>query len=201
MTRRPALAALKADDVVPILVRLAMRPGAAVVGAAAWGVVLVGCLGGLCLAYGREPMGVVALVVAVVSSAFAAVLFVRRRRLLAALDSVGGAEVISGDARVAKYEPGGAPGGPAAAVRGAIGSLAEGLGRAGQEYALRPARFWPRVEAAQRAALAAMGGPVRAPYLRDDLRVTLVALIGTFLSLPVLALTVTVVFLVMVAGS
>lgn len=37
------------------------------------------------------------------------------------------------------------------------------------------ARFMPRVNAAQRAAIAAAGGTVQAPYLKADLRITLVA--------------------------
>ena len=43
---------------------------------------------------------------------------------------------------------------------------------------------FPRVEAAQRALLRAAGGPVKAPYLRDDLRVTLVAFLGTVAAIP-----------------
>ena len=38
--------------------------------------------------------------------------------------------------------------------------------------------------AAQRALLRAAGGPVNAPYLRDDLRVTLVAFLGTVAAIP-----------------
>ncbi|MHB1063666.1 MAG: hypothetical protein ACYC1Z_04090, partial [Georgenia sp.] len=52
------------------------------------------------------------------------------------------------------------------------------------EGTLRTARFLPRVEAAQRAALVAAGGPVHAPYLRDDLRVTITALVGTLAAVP-----------------
>src|SRR5690606_6163665 len=46
------------------------------------------------------------------------------------------------------------------------------------------ARWFPRVEAAQRALLRAAGGPVNAPYLRDDLRVTLLAFLGTVAAIP-----------------
>lgn len=52
------------------------------------------------------------------------------------------------------------------------------------EGSVRTARYFPRVEAAQRALVLAAGGTVNAPYLKDDLRVTLVALLGTLLAIP-----------------
>lgn len=52
------------------------------------------------------------------------------------------------------------------------------------EASLRTARYFPRVEATQRALVAAAGGTVNAPYLKDDLRVTLVAFLGTLVALP-----------------
>ncbi len=44
--------------------------------------------------------------------------------------------------------------------------------------------WMPRVEAAQRAAIAAAGGIVNAPYLKDDLRVTIVSAILSGLAIP-----------------
>jgi len=52
------------------------------------------------------------------------------------------------------------------------------------ENSIRTARYLPRVEAAQRAMVLAAGGTVNAPYLKDDLRVTLVALLGTIVAIP-----------------
>lgn len=46
------------------------------------------------------------------------------------------------------------------------------------------ARFLPGVEAAQRAMLQAAGGAVNAPYLKADLRVTMVAFVGTLVAIP-----------------
>lgn len=43
------------------------------------------------------------------------------------------------------------------------------------EASQKTGRFMPRVEAAQRAAIAAAGGTVEAPYLKADLRVTIVS--------------------------
>ena len=56
------------------------------------------------------------------------------------------------------------------------------------ENSVRTARYFPRIEAAQRALVLAAGGTVNAPYLKDDLRVTLVALLGALLAIPVGAL-------------
>lgn len=51
--------------------------------------------------------------------------------------------------------------------------------------ATAPRDTWmPRVEAAQRAAVAAAGGTVNAPYLKDDLRVTIASAILTALAIP-----------------
>lgn len=48
--------------------------------------------------------------------------------------------------------------------------------------------WMPRVEAAQRAAIAAAGGTVNAPYLKDDLRVTLASYIGVLAGTPIVGL-------------
>lgn len=48
--------------------------------------------------------------------------------------------------------------------------------------------YMPRVEAAQRAAIAAAGGVVKAPYLKDDLRPTILSAMFSVLSVPVLSL-------------
>ncbi len=52
------------------------------------------------------------------------------------------------------------------------------------EASIRTARYFPRIEATQRALVLAAGGTVNAPYLKDDLRVTLVALFGTMAAIP-----------------
>lgn len=65
-----------------------------------------------------------------------------------------------------------------------LGTLSEAM----DENRVRSARWFPRVEATQRALLRAAGGPVNAPYLRDDLRVTLVAFLGTVAAIPLAVL-------------
>lgn len=58
------------------------------------------------------------------------------------------------------------------------------LREAASESRRRRNTWMPGVEAAQRSAIAAAGGLVNAPYLKDDLRVTILASIVTFLSVP-----------------
>ncbi|MDO5495260.1 MAG: hypothetical protein Q4G64_06075 [bacterium] len=54
-----------------------------------------------------------------------------------------------------------------------------------EERRLRRDTWLPRVEATQRALVRAAGGVEKAPYLRDDLRVTLIALGLTVAAIPV----------------
>ena len=58
--------------------------------------------------------------------------------------------------------------------------------------------WMPRIEAAQRSAIAAAGGLVNAPYLKDDLRVTLLSGIFTLLSIPLGVFFTFVAFLTLV---
>nr|NLD40760.1 hypothetical protein [Actinomycetales bacterium] len=52
------------------------------------------------------------------------------------------------------------------------------------ERRLRRDTWLPRVEATQRALVRAAGGVERAPFLKDDLRVTLIALLVTLAAVP-----------------
>src|SRR5699024_544017 len=45
-------------------------------------------------------------------------------------------------------------------------------------------RFMPGVAIVQRIMLDAAGGPVNAPYLKDDLRITILAAIGAVVAVP-----------------
>ncbi|MBZ2195212.1 hypothetical protein [Occultella gossypii] len=60
-------------------------------------------------------------------------------------------------------------------------------------------RALARVDQAQRALLAAAGGPVAAPYLKDDLRVTLAAALGVFVAIPIGSLMAIILALVLLA--
>lgn len=73
-----------------------------------------------------------------------------------------------------------------------------GLTRAMSRGRLGPIGYaLSRLERAQRALLTAAGGPVAAPYLREDLRITAAALIGTMLAFPLGVLAAIVLALVL----
>ncbi|MFP7696825.1 hypothetical protein [Trueperella sp. LYQ143] len=56
-----------------------------------------------------------------------------------------------------------------------------------REAAIRKDTFFPRIEQAQRVAIAAAGGVDKVPYLRDDLRWTLLSGIITLAAIPLTA--------------
>lgn len=57
-----------------------------------------------------------------------------------------------------------------------------------------------RTEQAQRALLVAAGGPVAAPYLKPDLRVSMLALLGTLVAIPLAGLLAIILALVLLTG-
>ncbi|WP_139177633.1 hypothetical protein [Ruania alba] len=57
-----------------------------------------------------------------------------------------------------------------------------------------------RVEKAQRALLVAAGGPMHAPYLKDDLRISGLALLGTVLVVPLASLLAIILALVLLTA-
>jgi hypothetical protein len=164
------------NQVVPTLVRLARRPGALLLTAAGLSVGLFAVLGLVAGLTGEGWTAWVPLGLAAVLAVPVVVLTVRRERLQARTQDLhlhrtvdqAGAGVV-----VVRSEP-------TDRLREEVDTLSAAMA----ESAVRTARFLPRVEAAQRAALRAAGGPVRAPYLADDLRVTVVALLGTLAAVP-----------------
>ncbi|MDO5724132.1 MAG: hypothetical protein Q4P33_07035 [Flaviflexus sp.] len=68
---------------------------------------------------------------------------------------------------------------------------------ASREASIKTARFMPRVEAAQRAAIAAVGGLGNAPYLEDDLRYTILAGLVTAMAGPI---AIFLILLIAIAG-
>ncbi|KAE8764515.1 hypothetical protein [Georgenia thermotolerans] len=168
------------NQVVPTLVRLARRPGGLLLTAAGLGVGVFGALGLLAGLTGTGGGAWVPLVLALVLAVPVLVLAVRRERLQRQTRDLHVRTVHQPSRDVVVVEPG--------AVPDPVQAEMDALSAAMAENAVRTARFLPRVEAAQRAALAAAGGPVRAPYLKDDLRVTLVALLGTLAAVPLSAI-------------
>lgn len=167
------------NRVLPAIIRFGSRPGAILLAAAAvsdgffllvsW--LAVRNVGGL-LAW---LLLLVAVVFAVAIAGFAW----RRHRLARHLDEM---ELALGRQNLTSGEI--APATPAPERT----QLAEELNlwqEVQLENSLRTARYLPRVEAAQRAMVRAAGGVVNAPYLKDDLRLTLLALLGTIAAIPV----------------
>lgn len=163
------------NQVVPPLVRLARRPGALLLQVAGFAVgvfLLLGLVHGM-LGDGASwvPFGI-----AVVLAVPVVTLAIRRHRLQVRTQGLdvhhrtvgaGGELVVRGGEPVVISQ-----------------ATSDAISAAIAESRLRTARYFPRIEAAQRAALAAAGGPVHAPYLRDDLRITVLALIGTLAAVP-----------------
>lgn len=165
------------NQVVPPLVRLARRPGALLLEVAGFAVGMFLLLG---LVHGSQGGGWTSWIAAGVAGVLAVPvvdLAIRRHHLqqrTEGLDLHRTVSPSSGELVIRDGEP----------VGGMSSGTRDALAAAYTEHRIRSARFLPRVEAAQRAALAAAGGPVNAPYLRDDLRVTLLALLGTLAAIP-----------------
>lgn len=164
------------NQVIPALVRLARRPGAVLLALAS---ATVGTFALLALVHGGTGDSAgdwVPLMLASVLATPVVVLAVRRHRLQTQVERVSPPSTITGVPGVLVRSDD--------AAGGRLQEERETLSAAMAESTLRTARFLPRVEAAQRAARLAAGGPVHAPYLKDDVRVTLVALIATVLCVP-----------------
>jgi hypothetical protein len=166
------------NQVIPALVRLARRPGAALLRLAA---AAVGAFVLLALVHGLAGTGWsdwIPLLLAALLAVPVVVLAVRRHRLQVQVDELGTTRpTITGPSgTVVRRAEGG--------VDARLQDERDALSAAMAENALRTARFLPRVEAAQRAARLAAGGSVQAPYLKDDIRVTLVALLATLVAVP-----------------
>lgn len=164
------------NQVVPALVRLARRPGAVLLALAS---ATVGTFAVLGLAHGATGASAgdwVPLVLAALLATPVVTLAVRRHRLQTQVERVGEQRTVAGSAGVVVRADEPSP--------SRLQEERDTLSAAFAESSLRTARFLPRVEAAQRAARLAAGGTVQAPYLKDDIRVTLVALLATLVAVP-----------------
>lgn len=164
------------NRIVANLVRLARRPGRLLLTAAAVPVGLF-ALFGLLLGLDAETWtGWVPLVLAGLLAVPVVVLAVRRERLQRTTADLGDHPVTTAGGVVV------VPGDRSARVPGEeeLAAWTEAM----DEGRVRTARWFPRVEATQRALVRAAGGTVQAPYLKDDLRVTLVAFLGTVAAIP-----------------
>jgi len=169
------------NQIVANVVRLSRRPGLMLLVAAA---VPVGVFVLLALLVGLDAVswvGWIPLVLAGLLAVPVLVLTIRRERLQRTTASLGEDPVVAGGVVVVQDpERGEQTDAQLAALEEELGTLSDAM----EEGRVRSARWFPRVEAAQRSLLRAAGGTVNAPYLRDDLRVTLVALLGTVAAIP-----------------
>ncbi|MFC4555192.1 hypothetical protein [Georgenia faecalis] len=169
------------NRIVPNLVRLARKPGQVLLVAAAVPVAAFAVLTTIFGTGATSWTGWLPLVAALVLAVPVALLAWRRERLqrtTASLDPhptivEGGGEIVVIDVTTA-VDP------RRAQLESELGALSEAYA----EGQVRTARWLPRVEAAQRSLLRAAGGTVNAPYLKDDLRVTLLAFVGTVAAIP-----------------
>ncbi|MDO5728017.1 MAG: hypothetical protein Q4P71_00125 [Actinomycetaceae bacterium] len=78
----------------------------------------------------------------------------------------------------------------------------EAFGRARSEFQQRPARFLPRVEAAQRSLRSLVDPGYDAPWLKHDIRPTLVSFVATAISIPVCGFfsVITAIALILTSG-
>ncbi|WP_067782634.1 hypothetical protein [Actinomyces vulturis] len=181
------------DTIVPSVVRLATKPGTVLIWIAAFftGILTV-CtiIAGVSHAQGAMIFG--CLMIALCGF-FITLLWIRRHQLLKAADSLGGVEVINvPKTDVATIDS------SSTVNSGESSFLDMAKSRANDvrvEISRRPSAFMPQVVVAQRAALAALGGPVKAPYLVPDLRVTVVAVMGTLFTIPVAILSSAIVLI------
>ncbi|HEY8717673.1 hypothetical protein [Pengzhenrongella sp.] len=182
------------NQVVPTLVRVARRPGELLLRWAAAEIGVFALFGLLLGLTGTGGSAWVPLVLAGFLAVPVVVLAVRRERLQAQTQglelhrtiSANGTSLVTYGARPSSGGP------PQEELDTLNGALAEG--------ALRTARYFPRIEAAQRAGVRAAGGVVNAPYLRDDLRVTFVALLGTLAAIPLAALGVVITLVLLLSS-
>lgn len=78
----------------------------------------------------------------------------------------------------------------------------EAFGRARSEFQQRPARFLPRIEAAQRSLRTLVDPGYDAPWLEHDIRPTLVSFLATAISIPVCGFfgVITAIALILASG-
>jgi hypothetical protein len=162
------------NQMVTTLVRVTRRPGAVLIRLAGSAVGVFALLGLAYVAGGSGWRAWVPLVLAGVLAVPIVTLAVRRERLQAQTAGLDPHRTVIANTGTATVYDGAQ----------ARDDEMESLSAAMAEGAMRTARFFPRIEAAQRAGLLAAGGPVNAPYLQDDLRVTIAALVGTLAAIP-----------------
>lgn len=168
---------------------MAHRPGGVLLAASAAANALFTLMSIAVIASGTSPLRYLPLVVAGLLWIFIGAFtyfrdFLRRNVDDIALQASSSTVVIDGnvvshDAEVARTD------GSSSELRSSLHDEAEALGEAYRETTFRTAKYFPRIEAAQRGLIRAAGGVVNAPYLKHDLRLVVGSFLGTALALPI----------------
>ncbi|MDO5720748.1 MAG: hypothetical protein Q4P05_08435 [Actinomycetaceae bacterium] len=141
------------------------------------------------------------LIVGLASLAITGFFILRRTQLHNALEQSGPRDVIDNDAQsLTILDENGRD--PEYELRAFAQREGEAFGRARREYHHRTARFFPRIEAAQRSLRSYVDPTYDAPWLEHDIRPTLVAFIATAISIPVCGFftVITAIALILVSG-
>ena len=169
------------NRLLPTLLKIAHRPGGLLLAAACVGLGLFTLMALALALTSGSPIAWLPLVIAAVLWVCVGTFAFYRAQLQRHVQAIAH----QADARVIVDQSVAAP---TASTEGTVSSQlhteAQVLGEAYRESTIRTARYFPRIEAAQRGLLQAAGGVANAPYLKYDLRLVLGAFLGTALALP-----------------
>ena len=192
------LSAGSLKDVLPLVEEMTRGPGKSLVRTAALVDSTLLALGALLARRGVGAFPVLVLALGAVFGAGTLVFAIRRARLESRVEEWKRAEqsTVAGEAASsstdssdrsrdaapsASHEVGVIDGAP----RSDEAEPADARARAARAEAGLRDTWMPRIDAAQRSAIAAAGGVVNAPYLRDDLRITILSALVAAVAVPV----------------
>ena len=192
------LSAGSLKDVLPLVEEMTRGPGKSLVRTAALVDSTLLALGALLARRGVGAFSVLVLALGAVFGAGILVFAIRRARLESRVEQWkrAGRATVAGEAASSstdysdRYRDAAPSYSPlfvvlAGAPRSAAADPAAARARAARAEAGLRDTWMPRIDAAQRSAIAAAGGVVNAPYLRDDLRITILSALVAAVAVPV----------------
>lgn len=192
------LSAGSLKDVLPLVEEMTRGPGKSLVRTAALVDSTLLALGALLARRGVGAFSVLVLALGAVFGAGILVFAIRRARLESRVEEWkrAGRATVAGEAASSSTDysdryPDAAPSDSHEVVvidgapRSDEADPADDRARAARAEAGLRDTWMPRIDAAQRSAIAAAGGVVNAPYLRDDLRITILSALVAAVAVPV----------------
>ena len=192
------LSAGSLKDVLPLVEEMTRGPGKSLVRTAALVDSTLLALGALLARRGVGAFSVLVLALGAVFGAGILVFAIRRARLEARVEEWkrAGRDTVAGDTASSStdYSDRYRDAAPSdshevvvidGAPRSDEADPADDRARAARAEAGLRDTWMPRIDAAQRSAIAAAGGVVNAPYLRDDLRITILSALVAAVAVPV----------------